>query len=92
MSGKLFLNAVGCAGGRMLLGFAVGTTVVLTDSEKLRDLPGGLSEYAMTVSNGDDAFNIRTIADGDGNVEEVIASAGTIPDDWHETLNNPSEE
>lgn len=92
MSARLFLNAVECVGGRMLLGFAVGAAVVLGDSEKLRDLPGGLSEYAVTVSRGDDRFNIRTVADGDGNVEEVVASSEPIPDDWYETLKNPSED
>ena len=86
MSGKLFLNSVECTGGSMLLGFAVGEPVVLGDAEKRRDLPDGSAEYAMTASSGSHQFEVRCVADSDGNVEKVIASAAPIPDDWHEDL------
>ena len=92
MSGRLFLNAVECMGGRMLLGFGVGTGVVLSDGEKVRDLPDGLAEYAMTLSSGGDQFNVRGIVDARGNVAELIASSQPIPDDWRETLTDASEE
>ena len=86
MSGKLFLNAVECTGGSMLLGFAVGTPVLLSDSRRRRDLPGGLTEYEMTVSSSDGWFTVRTVADSDGSMEKVIVSSEPIPDNWHEGL------
>ena len=84
MPDRLFLNSVQLEGGRLMLGFAVGTPVVLGDAEKLRDLDGGRAEYAVTVSGGDEQFEVRAVADAEGAVAQVIASAGPIPDDWHE--------
>lgn len=84
MSAKLFLDSAECVDGRLVLGFSVGAAVVMTGAEKRRDLPEGLGEYALTVSRGEDHFEVRTVADADGNVSKVIASSGCIPDDWHE--------
>jgi len=84
MSATLFVDSVQCADGRLVLGFSVGAAVALSGAEKRRDLAEGLGEYVMTVWSGDDQFEVRTIADGDGNVSKVIASAGSIPEDWHE--------
>ena len=92
MSDKLFLNTLACTGDGMVLGFAVGTPVVFTDGEKLRELPDGLTEYAMTVSGGDDRFEVRVVADSAGAVQKVIASAGPAADDWHEESNGLAEE
>ena len=92
MSDKLFLNTVACTGDGMVLGFAVGTPVVLTDGEKRRELPDGLAEYAMTVSSGGDRFEVRVLADRHGAVQRVIASAGPIADNWHEELGDMHEE
>jgi hypothetical protein len=85
MSDKLFLNSVQLENGRLLLGFAVGTPVALSDAEKVRDLAGGFAEYAVTVTSGDDRLQIRAVADPEGRVEKVIASAEPIPDGWHTT-------
>jgi hypothetical protein len=68
----------------LVLGFSVGTPVALSGAEKRRDLPGGLAEYAMTASSGDDHFELRTVADTSGEVRKVIASSESIPDHWHE--------
>ena len=84
MGAKLFLDSAECVDGRLVLGFSVGAAVALSGAEKRRDLPEGLGEYAMTVSSGDDQFEVRTVADADGNVSKVIASSGSIPEDWHE--------
>ena len=84
MSAKLFLDSVQCVDGRLVLGFSVGAAVGLSGMEKRRDLPEGLAEYAVTVSSGGDAFELRAVADAGGNVRNVIASAESIPDDWHE--------
>ena len=84
MGAKLFLDSAECVDGRLVLGFSVGTAVVMTGAEKRRDLPEGLGEYMMTVSSGEDQFELRTVADAEGNVTKTIASAGTIPENWHE--------
>jgi len=84
MSAKLFLDSVQCVDGRLLLGFSVGSPVEISGAEKRRDLAGGLSEYALTVSSGDDHFDVRAAVDADGNTRKVIASSESIPDDWHE--------
>ena len=84
MAGKLFLSSVRLEDGRLLLGFEIGAPVTVTESGKLRDLPGGLSEYGVDVSRDDDRFEVRALADADGRVVKVIASASPVPDAWHE--------
>ena len=89
MAEKLFLKRVACSGGTVTLELAVGTSVVLDDLAKRRDLPGGFVEHGVTVSRDDDSFDVRTLTDGFGNITRIIASVDPIPDDWCE---NPTEE
>jgi len=89
MSEKLFLKTIHCAGGTLTLELAVGTSVVLDDLEKRRDLPGGRTEHAVTVSRDGEHFDVRTVVDADGSITKVVASSVPIPDDWHERLETP---
>ena len=84
MAAKLFVDSVECVDGRLVLGFSVGAPVVLSGADKRRDLSEGRGEYVMTVSSGEDHFELRTVADVGGNVTKVIASSGSIREDWHE--------
>ncbi len=84
MSDTLFVSTVKVEEGQLFLGFSVGTPVTLGDATRKRDLPGGLTEYAMTVSSGDKRFELRTVADAEGRVSKVLASTEAVLDDWHE--------
>lgn len=84
MPDRLFLNSVHLEGGRVMFGFAAGEPVALDEAEKLRDLPGGLSEYSVKAADGDDRLEIRALVDGDAQVLKVIACAGPISDSWYE--------
>ena len=90
MADKLFLNSVQLEGDRLLLGFAVGAPLMLSEAQRIRELPGGLAEYSVSVAGGDDRLEVRAVADAQGAVEKVIASAGPIPDDWHDNPGAPT--
>ncbi len=85
MSETLFLSSVALEEGQVLLRFAVGAPVALSEGRKLRDLGDGRSEYVMTVSRDDARFTVRVVAAPSGCVEQVIAAAGPIDEDWHRT-------
>ncbi|HUV40079.1 MAG TPA: hypothetical protein VMY39_10715 [Planctomycetota bacterium] len=91
MSTRLFLKSIACTGGTVTLELAAGEPVVLTDMAKRRDLPGGLAEHAASVTRGDDAFEVRTVVDVDGNITRVIAGTDAIADDWYETPDHDEE-
>jgi hypothetical protein len=85
MSETLFLSSVTIEEGQALLRFAVGAPVALGEGHKVRDLGDGRGEYEMTVSRDDARFTVRAVADSSGRVEHVVAAAGPIDEDWHQT-------
>jgi hypothetical protein len=85
MSETLFLRSVTLEEGQVLLRFAVGAPVALSEGRKVRDLGDGCGEYEMTVSRDDARFTVRVVAAPSGSVEQVVAAAGPIDEDWHQT-------
>lgn len=85
MSETLFLSSVTLEEGQVLLRFAVGEPVALSEGRKVRDLDDGRGEYEMTVSRDDARFTVRAVAAPSGRVEQVIAAAGPVDEDWHQT-------